>query len=216
MSSLAPIAVREEQFRRHAEHALANLSGPDAVEAVVQLYRADTGALNARLEALVMESTNCARDARQQHAMLEQAHGHAARVGWTNATMAAEIAGLRHIVEQTRALISVADDEKIAVMDLAAVLATEPLAPVHLPSIIAFLPSERWRSGTFVTHDRAVTLSYVFVGYGLVDYGPGRRGLIEPMFLVEDRVLPKSVVENERSVELEQLHLAMEQRLLSA
>lgn len=194
-----------DAFRAHAQHAVESMSGPDAVEAIVQLYRSEAGAHDARVDAAGREASAAAGDARQQHAMLEQTHRVAAHGVWAHARISAELSGCRTALERLRRLAEQSDTGTVGVPEMLAELSMEPDAPVYQPTILAFHPDARFRAGVFASHDRSETLTLTFIGYALVDYGPGAQGCIESVFLVGDRALPRGVVQAEKALQFERL-----------
>lgn len=196
---------RTQQFRNHAAQAISTQSGSDAVEAVTHLYVQDISALESRLAGAETEASGMAHEARRIHAMMEQMHQTAARGLWTGARQAAEVSGLRECVEHARRVCNMTEDGTTRAVDVLAALSAEPPQPVHPPTILAVVTDQRFRGGSFTSSDRETMIIYPFIGYALVDYGPGAQSLMEPLFLVEDRALPKAVIEGELSMTLESL-----------
>jgi hypothetical protein len=188
------------------------LSGPEAAARIMQLYCGDVRALQARVDGLAQEASEVASEKRRYFTMLQQVQTAASAKIWESARMTAETATYREMFGQLRSLTDRASGEPLPWESVAAVLAIEPMDPSYVPSTLAFLPSDQFRGGQFVSHPvRDVTFVFTFIGWALIDHGPGAYGIVEPMFLVEDRALPKSVIEHERNVKLESYlpHLEM-------
>jgi hypothetical protein len=201
--SAPPVPGREEAFRHVVEDAL-QLAGPEACARIMQQYSADVRALTKRAEDLGQEASEVAQQKRQFFTMLQQVQTAASTKIWESAKMTAEVATFREMFAQMRTLADKAQGEDIPWEAVAAVLSTEPMDPSYAPATLAFLPSEQFRGGQFVSHPvRDVTFVFTFIGWALIDHGPGAYGIVEPMFLVEDRALPRSVIEFERHVKLE-------------
>jgi hypothetical protein len=175
------------------------LPGPEALARIMQIYSADTGSLIARIEGLVREASDSAGEKRRHWTMLTQVQVAASQKIWETAKMSADTATYREMFEQLRKLADRAGGEPLPWESVAAVLALEPLEPAYAPATLAFLASEQFRGGQFVSPAGDIT----FIGWALIDHGPGAYGIVEPMFLVEDRAMPRSVIEHERNVKLE-------------
>jgi hypothetical protein len=197
----APIP-REEAFRRALEEALT-LTGPDALARIMQLYTADTRALQAHVDGLAAENSDQAAEKRRYFNMLTQVQMAASHKLWEGAKMGAELATYREITDGVRRAADKANGEPIAWESIAATLAMEPMECYHRPVTLAFLPSEQFRGAQFTSEMRDVTFVFTFIGWALIDHGPGAYGVVEPMFLVEDRAMSRSVIESERHVTLE-------------
>lgn len=198
-----PVVPREEAFRRAAEEAL-QLSGPEALAQIMKLYTADTRGLLARAEGHELEASALAEDKRRYFTMLEHVQAAASNKLRETSAMAAELATYREIFGQIRSLADKAAGEPLEWESVAAALSAEPMAPVFQTTTLAFQPSEQFRGGQFISHPTPdVTFVFTFIGWALVDHGPGAYGIIEPMFLVQDRAMPRSVIEYERHVKFE-------------
>lgn len=201
-STPAP-AHREEAFRRATENALG-LPGPQALDQIMRLYSADTRALIARAEGLAAEASSAAAEHRRHFSMLTQVQMAASHKLWETAKMASELATYREIVDTVRRLADRANGEPLLWADVAAALSVEPMEPAYTPVTLAFVPSDQFRGGQFVAEPAGdVTFVFTFIGWALIDHGPGAYGIVEPMFLVEDRAMPRSVIEHERHVKME-------------
>lgn len=193
---------REDAFKRAAEDAL-QLPGPDALAQIVRLYCADTRALSAKIDGLSAEASETAAERRRHFTMLTQVQMAASHKLWETAKVCAELATYREMAEQLRRLSNRADGEPILWEDVAAVLSVEPLEPAYVPVTLAFVPSDQFRGGQFVAATGDVTFVFTFIGWALIDHGPGAYGIVEPMFLVQDRAMPRSAIEHERHVQME-------------
>ncbi|MFE0812660.1 hypothetical protein ACFW34_35085 [Streptomyces sp. NPDC058848] len=201
--SPAPQAPREAAFRRAVEGAL-QLDGADALTEIMRLYHADTHALQARADGLSVEASEMAEEKRRHWTMLTQLQAAASHKLWEGAKMSAEIATYREMFGTVRRLADRAAGEPIPWEDVAAALAIEPLEPAHAPVALTFVPDDKYRGGQFVAEPtRDVTFVFTFIGWSLIDHGPGAYGILEPMFLVEDRAMARSAIEAERHVRLE-------------
>lgn len=199
-----PRSAREEAFRRHVEGALASLAGPDAVSTIMQAYSADLHALSARADGSLREASDAAQKLRMHHQMLLQVQTAASQGIWERAKISAELATYKGIVDHVRHMADRADGTGIAPENISAALSVEPIESVHPSVTVAFVASDQFRGGQFVsTPEGDVTFVFTFIGWALVDHGPGALGCVEPMFLVEDRALPRSVIEHERFCRLE-------------
>lgn len=193
---------REEAFRRAVEDAI-QLDGPEALARIMQLYVSDTRALTARIDGLAVEASDAAEEKRRHYTMLTQVQNAASQKIWETARLAAELATYREIVTLVREQADKAGGEPLAWESVAAALAIEPMEPAYCPATLAFIASDQFRGGQFVSLTGDVTFVFTFIGWALIDHGPGAYGVVEPMFLVSDRALPRSVIEMERSVKLE-------------
>ncbi|MGW7281655.1 hypothetical protein ACWGIV_25830 [Streptomyces sp. NPDC054844] len=198
----APAQTREAAFIRIVEDAL-QLDGPDARSLIVRQYNGDTRALQARADGLTVEASELAEEKRRHWTMLMQLQMTASHKLWETAKMSAELSTYREMFGQVRRLADRANGEPIPWEDVAAALAIEPPEPAFLPTVLTFVPSDQYRGGQFIAEAQDVTFVFTFIGWALVDHGPRAYGMVEPMFLVEDRAMPKSVIEHERHVRLE-------------
>ena len=198
----APEQPREEAFRHVVEDAL-QLDGPEALARIMQQYSGDTRALKAQVDGLAQEASEAAQNNRQYFTMLTQVENAASHKIRETARLAAETASLRSVFGELRRLADKAGGEPIPWEAVTAALALEPMEPSYVPATLAFLPSEQFRGGQFAAPAGDVTLVFTFIGWALIDHGPGAYGKVEPMFLVEDRALPRSVIEYERHVRFE-------------
>ncbi|WP_371591254.1 hypothetical protein [Streptomyces sp. NBC_00470] len=185
--------------------SLENLDGPAATAEIVKLYRADTNALQAHVGTAVAEASQAAATSRMYYDMLQNVQVTASHGIWERASMAAELSTYKNMYEQLRFIVDRVDSGAVDVTTVRAVLATEPSAPVRMPVVTAVYPARDWRAGMFKAPEGDVTFVFPFAGYALVDHGPGSLGSIEPMFIVRDRVLPKSMVQVEHHVLMEHL-----------
>lgn len=202
----SPISVshREAAFRRSVQDAVTSLDGPDAVDQIVRLYVADTSALTSRAEGAAREASEAARDLRRHWEMLLQVQTAASHGIWERAKLSAELATFRTMYESIRQLADRADGQPVDAVALAAALAIEPMQSVHPAVMVAFVASDQFRGGQFLSHPEPdVTFVFTFIGWALVDHGPGALGCVEPVFLVEDRALSRSTIEHERHCRLE-------------
>lgn len=199
-----PVALsREEAFRQVVEEALQH-TGPEACARILQQYAGDIHALTAQSNGLSVEASEAAADKRQYFTMLTQVQAAASQKIWECARVSSELATYREITTTMRGLFDRSGGEPIPWEGVAAALAIEPVEPAPHPVTLAFLPSEQFRGGQFLSHPvQDVTLVFTFVGWALIDHGPGAYGIVEPMFLVEDRAMPRSAIEAERQVRLE-------------
>lgn len=208
---------REEAFRRAVEDALTSLSGQEAVDQIVRLYVGDTRALTSRSEGSAREASVAARDSRRHWEMLLQVQTAASQGIWERAKLSAEVATFRSMFDTVRQMADRADGQSIDPADLSAALSIEPMPSVHPAVTVAFLPSNQFRGGQFLsTPEGDVTFVFTFVGWALIDHGPGALGCVEPMFLVEDRALSRSTIEHERRVRLERFLPSLEPLRASA
>jgi hypothetical protein len=205
-----PTAPREEAFRRAVEDALQG-PGDEALSRIMQLYGADIHALTARIEGLTREASEMAEEKRRYFSMLTQVQMAASHKLWEGAKMGAELSTYREMVDSVRRLTDRAAGEPLSWEDVSAALSIEPMEPAYTPVSLAFLPSSQFRGGQFVAVAGDVTFVFTFIGWSLIDHGPGAYGIVEPMFLVEDRALPRSVIENERHVRMESFLPHLEQ-----
>lgn len=201
----APATHMRDQFRRRATEAVSNLSGPEAVEEIVRLYTADTDALQAQLADTQTEATTAAQDARSRYDMLQQCHAAASRGLLTQAQQAAELSACRGVLDHLEHMVQRAQGGSVPVANLLGALSVKPAAPVYTATVTGFAASERYRSGLFVSHGGDVRFTFPFLGYALVDHGPGAAGVIETVFLVDQRALSQSMIENERPVKLRRM-----------
>jgi hypothetical protein len=204
-AQLAPQDHREAAFERAAKDALADLGGTEAVAHILRLYRADTAALHAHICGVEREASEAARSERRHWDMLMQIQAGVSQGIFERAGMGAEVATLREMFGAIREIVYRAGGGTLDSSAVAAVLALEPLEPVHQPVVTAFSPSEQYRGGQFRSTDGTVTRVFTFIGWALVDHGLGALGSLEPMFLVSDRAMPKSAIEAELPVTMERL-----------
>lgn len=196
---------REDQFRRRVEDAIGSMGGDDAVAEIVRLYIADTGAMEARMQDAQTEASTASRDARSRYDMLQQCHGIASQGILRQAALTAEVSACRSALEQVQAMAQRADGIPVQPEQILAAVAVQPPRPVFIPTVFGFSASARFRAGHFVADAQDVHFHFTFLGYALVDHGPGAAGIIEPVFLVGDRSLPLSMVEGERRVKLREM-----------
>lgn len=200
----APASHREGAFRRAVTDALASLTGPDALEQITRLYQADTSALSARAEGAAREASETAQASRRHFDMLLQVQTAASQGIWERAKLSAELATYRTMFETVRHIADRSDGEAVEAATLQAALSIEPMDSVHPAVTVAFVASSQFRGGQFISQPEAdVTFVFTFIGWALVDHGPGALGIVEPMFIVQDRVLPRSVIEHEHRCKLE-------------
>ena len=197
---------RAAAFQRAVEAALPE-PGPDALAAIMRQYLADTQAMESRIAGLTAEASAMASERRRQHVMMQQVQMAAATKVWEGARMGAELATYREMIGELLVLADKAAEggtiERQALVD---VLNMEPMEAVHTPLALAFLPDDKFRGGQFTSEpSRDVTFVFTFIGWALIDHGPGAYGIVEPMFLVDDKAMAKSSIEHERHVRLEQL-----------
>lgn len=204
-----PRIPREDAFRHAVEDALT-MTGPEALARIMQLYAADTRALQHHIEGLQAEASDHATEKRRYYTMLTQVQMAASHKLWEAAKMGAELGTYREIVDNIRRQADKANGEPLAWESVAAALAVEPLEPVFSPVTLSFIPSEQFRGAQFTSELGDVTFVFTFIGWALVDHGPGAWGSVEPMFLVGDKAMPKSSVEVERHVKFETYLPAME------
>lgn len=195
-------APREAQFQRIVEDAL-QLPGPEALNMICRQYLGDTRALQARCDGLAAEASEVGEDRRRHWTMLTQVQQAASQKILEGAKVYADLATYREMFGTVRRLADRAAGEPLPWQDVAAALAIEPLEPLFLPVVLAFVPSDQYRGGQFLAEHGDVTFVFTFIGWALVDHGPGATGIVEPMFIVDDRALPKSVIEFERHVRME-------------
>lgn len=197
-----PVA-RADAFRKSVEDAMG-LDGPEALARIMQLYSADMYALNARVEGLSAEASEAAAEKRSYFTMLQQVQTAASQKLWEAAQMAAELSTYRDMFSSVRRLADRSGGDPIPWEGIAASLAIEPAEPCRPSAVLAFIASDQFRGGQFVAEPGGdVTIVLTFIGWALVDHGPGAYGIIEPMFLVDNRALAKSAIEYERHVRLE-------------
>lgn len=200
----------EEQFRRHVQKTLEAQSGTDATEDIVKMHMSMVGSLFARADASAAEATTMAADARSRYDMLQQAHNNASRQLAYVAEQAAEISALRGLVDHIRHMAERADNGMVPQANILGALVVTPPIPARPATVTAFVTDHHWRSGLFESPDATVTLP--FVGYSLVDYGPGAAGIIETTFLMNTRTLPHSAIQTETGMTLTKMlparHLA--------
>lgn len=194
---------RETAFRRHVTECLEQCAGPDAVEQITRLYLADMRALLAQLDATAAEATASATSTRMYWEMLQQVQTAASHGLWERASLAAETSAYKDILATLLGALDRADSDTISTAALRAILSMEPAEAVRLPSALAFFPARDYRAGVFKSHEGDVTLVWTFTGWALVDHGPGALGIIEPTFIVKDKVLTKSSVEADYRVKFE-------------
>jgi hypothetical protein len=179
------------------------LPGPEALARIMQQYAGDTRALTAQSEGHAQEASDAAQQKRRYFAMLTQVELAASHKVREMARMSAEVATYREMFQMVRTAADRANGEPLLWEDVAAALSMEPLEANYVPTTLAFLPDDHFRGGQFTAVAGDVTLVFTFVGWALIDHGPGALGIIEPMFLVEDRVYPRSAIEYERQVKFE-------------
>ena len=196
-----PESPRQSAFSRAVADALT-LDGTEAHAQIVRLHQGEVDALQARVEGLSQEASAVADEHRRHFTMLTQLQATAAHKLWEVASMSAELATYREMFSRVRSLADRADDTMDAT-EVRAALAMEPLEPAYTPTALAFIASGQFRGGQFVAHTGDVTFVFTFVGWSLIDHGPGAYGVVEPMFLVDDRVMAKSTIEHERHVRFE-------------
>lgn len=192
---------QQSAFSRAVADALT-LDGPEAHAQIVRLHNGEVAALKARVDGLTQEASAVADEHRRHFTMLTQLQATAAHKLWEVASMSAELATYREMFGRLRSLADRAGDT-LDTTDVRAVLATEPLDPVYSPTALAFVPGDQFRGGQFVALAGDVTFVFTFVGWALIDHGPGAYGVVEPMFLVDDRAMAKSTIEHERHVKFE-------------
>jgi hypothetical protein len=200
---MPPAAHRENAFHRAITDALSRLSGADAVTEIMRLYAADTQALMARADGAAHEASEAARASRRHYDMLLQVQNAASQGIWDRAKLSAELSAYKGLYDRLKHMADVSDGAPIPSEDLAAALTPEPVASVHPAVTVAFVASGQFRGGQFLSPEGDVTFVFTFIGWALVDHGPGALGCVEPMFLVGDRALPRSVIEHERRCKLE-------------
>lgn len=198
----APTAPRAEAFRRAVEDAL-QLPGPEALAQIMKLHSGEVDALISRVEGLSREAADSAEEQRRHFAMLTQVQAAAAHKIWEVARMAAEVATYREMFGRVRSLADRANGEPLVWEDVHTALSMEPMEPAYVPAALAFIASGQFRGGQFVSELGDVTFVFTFVGWALIDHGPGAYGIVEPMFLVSDRAMAKSTIEHERHVRFE-------------
>lgn len=194
---------REEAFRRTVEDAL-QLDGPEALALIMRQYAGDTRALAARIDGLAVEASDAAEEKRRYFTMLQQVQLAASTKIWETAKISADLATYREMFQTVRSLADKVNGEPLPWESVAAALSIEPMEPAYQAAALAFLPSDQFRGGQFLSHPQQdVTFVFTFIGWALIDHGPGALGIVEPMFLVEDRAMARSSIESERHVKLE-------------
>lgn len=202
---LAPAESRDTAFERAVTEAITTLNGPDAAAHILRLYRADTAALTAHMNGAVREASAAASDARRHWDMLTQLQAIVSQGLYDRASMAAETSTLREIYAALRDLVHRASGGRLDSTAVAQILSVEPFEPVRVPTVLGFLPSDQYRGGEFRAIEEDVTFVFTFIGWALVDHGPGAHGSLEQMFIVADRAMPRSAVEGERRLTLERM-----------
>lgn len=201
--SLAAVAPRLDDFRRYVREVLADVDETEAIERITEAHSRHLGAAEARVRGLELENSTGAREARRQFEMLAQTQQMASAQIRNNAEMAATVIGQQRQLARLHHMAVSADDGKVNVVDLMAVL-TEDVPPVMInPVVTAFCSDDRYRAGTFHSHDGAVMMTYAFIGWSMVNREPGQGGTIEPSFLVGDRVLARSTIEAEKRMRMQ-------------
>lgn len=201
-SEVPPLPARPgrvDAFVHRVQDAIENLSGTEAVDQITRLYEADVNALTAQANTCAHESTTAAASMRMQFDMLQQVHTVASQRLAQLAEATAEVAQYRDIVAAVRSLTERADGKPIDPTVIASKLATTPVGPIHIPTTTAFVSSGLFRGGRFVGTD-GVWMAFTFIGWALIDYGPGAQGQVEPVFLVNNRAMSKSLIEEQHRV----------------
>lgn len=199
------LAQHAEQFRRRVVKALEEQNGAAAAEDIVKLHMATVSSLETRRAQSEQEASTSAAEARTRYTMMQQAHASVSNALLHIATQSAEVSTLRSMLEHVRHMAERADNGMIPQENVLGSLTTLPVSPVHVPSVTAFTPSQDFRSGFFQSSDGAVQITLPFLGYSLVDYGPGAAGIIEATFLSEIRGLPHSMIERETGMRLQRM-----------
>jgi len=197
-------------FQDAVEHILNTNSAADALSEIVRLHQDATRGLESRLYVAESEATAAAAESRTRHTMLMQLHETAAHLLWGQARATAETGAAREVIEHVRmiaqrALSGSSLHATVGAGKILDALSHEPATPVHQPHITAFTPSDRFRAGQFSTAAGDITLVFTFIGYALVDHGPGTHGTLESVFLVDDQAMVQSRIEAERDVNLDGL-----------
>lgn len=204
-AQLTPPDARTAAFARAVRDAITELTPDEAVALITKLHAADTDALHAHIAGAERAASEAAGNERRHWDMLMQVQHGVSQTTFQQAAQTAEIATLREIFAGIGKAVHNSRNGVLEAGKVAALLALEPLEPVHVPSVAAFVPSEQYRGGQFRSEDGDDTFVFTFIGWALVDHGPGALGSLEPMFLVSDRAMPRSAVEGERDVTLEGL-----------
>ena len=194
---------KETAFRRLLVDSLEKLSGAEAVDQIMQLFRAEMVSASSRISTALEEATQSAASSRMHYDMLQQVQMSASHGVWERAAMASELATYKSIIDALIRVSDRCDGDTVDVTLLRQTLAMEPLKPVTMPTVLGFYPDRAYRAGQFTAPEGDVTLIWPFTGWSLVDHGPGAPGIIEPVFIVKDRALPKSSIEIERHVKFE-------------
>lgn len=193
-------------FRERVEQALGSgMAGPELAKVITDYYAADTAALEARAYGAAREASESADAARTATQLAQQLHGTAAHKMWETARVCAQLSHYATIIERVRSLIERSDGHRVDVPLLMSAVTHEPPEPVYQPTVTAFTPDSQYRAGEFASPDGSETCTFPFVGWALVDHGPGAYGVTEPMFLVGDKVLPKSAVQADRNLRFTEL-----------
>jgi hypothetical protein len=204
-AQLTPLDARTAAFARAVRDAITELTVDEATALITRLHTADTAALHAHIAGAERSASEAAGNERRHWDMLMQVQHGVSQKTFQQAAQNAEIGTLREVFAGIGQLVHAARNGTVETGRVAALLALQPLEPVHTATVAAFVPSEQYRGGQFRSTDDAVTYVFTFIGWALVDHGPGALGALEPMFLVSDRAMPRSAVEAERHVKMEAL-----------
>lgn len=198
---------RPKSFRDDIAAVLKDADPSDITDLADRLYDLHDGQvqpLTRRVDQLTGELTRLHDDHRRAAFMLTQAENLAAHVTQQVTRHAAALAHQGETLREVRRLAQASFDGTVRADDLAALLTAEITPPVCRSITLAFHPSRQFRGGLFVSADRAVVVTYTFVGWTNVCRFVGGGVQTEPTFLVDGRgALPASVIEAERDLRLE-------------
>jgi hypothetical protein len=202
------ITHKVDVFRQQAVDALSQMDGSAAVDFLTDLYRQDVRAIDARLTAASDETLHALGDARTMTQMFNSMHAALSAETIRSAKLYAQVTLVRRIADMTRALADQATSAErtaVPVADLESVLAEPMDMPKIDPYVVGFVPDARYTAGQFVTDDGAVVRSLPFCGWGTVIGISQADRPMEPLFLADNELLPKSTVHTRYGLELRQL-----------
>lgn len=198
-----PPHPREVAFRHLVEESLERLKGSEAVDQITRQYRGDVDALRAQVDTGAAEATQFASQSRMHYDMLTQVQIAASHGLWERAALSSELSGLKNVIGEIISILDRTNGDQADTVLLRKALSKAPEETVHRSTVLAVYPDRIFRGAVFKSLAGDVTMTYPFCGWALVDHGPGAIGSIEPMFIVQDRALPRSSVETEFRLKFE-------------
>lgn len=193
-------------FRGEVECAIGQHDAATAVQMITQAYASDLATMDAQLGAAVREAAEAARRTRECLDLRTFAHQRASHEIWTGVRMQVHLKAAQKMLDKARSLAARArqqDGGRVGAADLEALLHEETPAPEWPAVIVAQVADDRISCGVFASEGGDT--SRLFVGWALIADGPATGTGLEPLFLMHDRVLPKTTVEAEYGLKLVRL-----------